>query len=1459
MFQVNPKASFRPAASDKDDSDDSISVTSTVSLHDPDQEYVVEAILAERQHTNGTMYYLIKWEDYPLHESTWEPESNLGPELKALWEEEKAKHATGELEPFDIRIFEEAQKQARKEKLERHHRRNRKRKRLGLPLTSPFNTDSSDEEAEEESGIETSGADEPVKEALRQSQQRARKRAPSPKPASVSAAGPLIGSSRRLSEGGRPSSVVWEAQTDLSSAVPERRQPVPSRTGYQGSSNKSASTATPDTAPKSNGRPAIALATTTAPPPRPSGTSSRKTFTAKKSAAQPTGNIFTSGKTRKPRASLKDSMSDPTKDPKLFRKHRQRWQAYKRSRDKEDLPPLDVSRLELYDLRRTQSLSAQSPGGFAMSPARVLPSQQENDHGPPLGHSQALTATIDDPMPAVPGAEAAHQKKKRKSVRFQVSDDSENLYAFVQESEQADHDSPVAQGRSKPSPLPCQLQEPGSDGSAPVPDSQDSDKTLVLGKLLVEATFTGLPRESSSELSWLPDFLARKTLDFSHTCFSGNAAAKFNSLLKDRLASGTITSKDTDQAIIARVADNLTVRLLALYYGQTEYNVLVYPTKCDEWKSILSGLVPAGPSEAMLGYLIFASPEDCRRMLPSPIPSLQFQSQIIEQPRPNAGVQNGLSARELLLKRLFDFDYNKLLPTVLLERPLAEHYFFLAIPKTRKEIEYTLCHWLRARNPKCQIFTSQQSGGWDAFRSVVETIPGVVIIHEMLAWSLRRFPNLARYLVSRNDEYWCISEPVDGLPLYPSISVAQCPAPPGDVRLTRLFPYRTVFLLTPSFLVSEPRRSLEFFEWFTSQWVGKFAYRLVTAYNIHEYLSELAEDKYRAREEMLKCPGNTQPDIEANLRGLTRDDCSCRYAVANMAADLHLTRLLHAGAEAQDEDNSSLIYADPSIDPNDEQSLVNWFGWWATLRADQFRKFHVIGSSQSMKLHGCGRGERFVRIPKYSKVTLNDPDAVLEVVQEMNDQADTAKASTHNHDESSLQMPSDRVSRPRFRDGPWSFRSNLIRTEDSECFADYLSSLTRLPGGKSLWGLYKFPVSWFDLEMATHFGDFSARYSRIHDWFKFTFPFGRSATDSAAQKWGEKYNTYVGFFYTIIDREWDYPDVVPPQKPLERHPWIAVYRPVNPHRTPYTRCEVIIWDPAARTRYPNGQAPAEKDLIFMQRQLIQHVRYHCDEKNHGTWLDQARGWKRVALGPPFDPSPEPSRQQSDSRSFPSDNTSDTDSSSLFVDQHHHQTNDEHFAMDLADVRPSISGNGGKANSEEGEDAEIDLAEYDDEQIRVIFHPPRGNNHSQSRLRNACSSRGAPPFRSRCINRLYEEARLARARNGGGGGGGDGDEGVTHMRYTFVPTLDWYREQQAEGRGFAHVNVDSWEGIFGLLKIGNGGSKGKGAGGGSATATATATASGGGGKSSSRGDAGVDGASTRTRGGADSGWESAGSG
>ncbi|KAK3297734.1 uncharacterized protein B0H64DRAFT_319377 [Chaetomium fimeti] len=1427
MFKIDPRA-FEPVSPYGDESDDSISVTSTVSGHDPDQEFGVENILAQRQFKDGNMYYLVEWTDFPLHESTWEPESNISADLKAIWEEDKAKHATGELKPFDIQKFEDAQEEASRGKLSRHRRRNRKRKRLGLELTEPFDKNSSDEEAVEETGIETS-LPEPTQAVRPQNPQKNAKEVSSPDSATTPAPTHVVGSSQPPNEVRRPRGTAEELPTDTSSAISTKRKQTtpPQTTGYQGTARPTRK-ASADAVPKSKTRPTISIPTKTAPSSRPTTSGIRKTLTAKKSATQPAGNIFTSGKIRKLRPGLKDTMSDLTKEPKLFAKHRQCRQAYLRSRDKEDIAP-NVSQLDLLDLRSKQTISRQSSGRSVLSPTQQAFSPQQETYSP-SEPPQTRTSAI-SPKSTLTDTQGGRSKKKRKSVRFLEDDEDQSF--LVQEPEQIDIDGPSTREAFPP---PSPRQRPSLDlnrWTPPVQGNQSADKKLVLGQSSVDVTFNGLPREPSGQRAWLSDFLAESTLEFRHTCFSGTAAAKMNTLVQERLASGTITSEESEPSL-RRMAENLTAGLLALYYGQAEYNVLIYPTKCDEWRAILPGMQPASPSEEVLGYLIFASLDNLGLMLPPAAPPPESRVKLGDS-KIKTEHKAGASARELLVKRIFNFDYKKLLPVSLLQRPPSEHAFFLAIPASRREIGQALYHWLRGKNSECQVFTSHDAGGWDTFRSRVETIPGVVIIHETLGWSLRRFPNLSRYLITRNDEYWCISEPVHGVPLYPSVSIPEYPVPPGDMHLARLFPYRTAIFLTPSFLVSEPRRSLEFLAWF-SKWVGKFYYRLVTAYNIHEYLAELAEERYQARQDLLSCPSDMQFDVEANLNALSRDDCSCRFAIADLAADLHVERMVQAGPLAHDEDSSPVIYADSSIDPNDEQSLVNWFGWWATLRADQFRKFHVIGSSQAIKMHGCRRGERRVRIPKYSKVTTNDPDAVLEVLQERNDQVEASGADAYKDDGRMQASRAGQVGQAEhgFNKGRWAFRSNIIQVEDMACFASYLDSLTVLDGSKSQWGLYKFPISWSDLDMATYFGDMAAKYRRISDWFNFTFSFGGCQGGSNISKPPHGYNTYIGFFYTI-DEEWDSPDPNVPKRPLERHPWIGIYRPVNPHRRPYGRCELIIWDPAARTRYPNGQVPAEKDLTFMQRQMIQHVRDHGEEKNYGTWLDQvwfggwdwpaecdspypidvtlrflrcvlsdirnflpapepvmeSKGWRRVALGPPFSPSPtKASITTTHHPTAPGRSpatASARDSPSLFVDQHP----PEDVPMDL----DSSSAGGDASDDDDLETEQID-------ETRVIFHPPRGyRNKFQTGV-----------FRSRCLNRLYEEARLARARArdaSGPSASSSSSSSSSHMRYAYVPTMDWYREQKAEGRAFAHVNVESWEAVFAVLKIGAGKKDGAG--------------------------------------------------
>jgi hypothetical protein len=47
-----------------------------VILKDNTPGYIIEALLRRRKHRNS-FQYLVKWLDYPEHEASWEPRSNL--------------------------------------------------------------------------------------------------------------------------------------------------------------------------------------------------------------------------------------------------------------------------------------------------------------------------------------------------------------------------------------------------------------------------------------------------------------------------------------------------------------------------------------------------------------------------------------------------------------------------------------------------------------------------------------------------------------------------------------------------------------------------------------------------------------------------------------------------------------------------------------------------------------------------------------------------------------------------------------------------------------------------------------------------------------------------------------------------------------------------------------------------------------------------------------------------------------------------------------------------------------------------------------------------------------------------------------------------------------------------------------------------------------------------------------
>ncbi|EEP79271.1 predicted protein [Uncinocarpus reesii 1704] len=112
--------------------DDNISLTSTVPS-EPQEEYEVECILAQRNF-HGEEKYLVKWTGYPIERCTWESEEMfLNPQTLEDWARKQEAIIRGEQPSFDIEALEQRCFSSKAAAERRREKRREKRKRLGHP------------------------------------------------------------------------------------------------------------------------------------------------------------------------------------------------------------------------------------------------------------------------------------------------------------------------------------------------------------------------------------------------------------------------------------------------------------------------------------------------------------------------------------------------------------------------------------------------------------------------------------------------------------------------------------------------------------------------------------------------------------------------------------------------------------------------------------------------------------------------------------------------------------------------------------------------------------------------------------------------------------------------------------------------------------------------------------------------------------------------------------------------------------------------------------------------------------------------------------------------------------------------------------------------------------------------------------------------------------------------------
>ncbi|KAM0269916.1 hypothetical protein ACHAPA_003781 [Fusarium lateritium] len=353
-------------------------------------------------------------------------------------------------------------------------------------------------------------------------------------------------------------------------------------------------------------------------------------------------------------------------------------------------------------------------------------------------------------------------------------------------------------------------------------------------------------------------------------------------------------------------------------------------------------------------------------------------------------------------------------------------------------------------------------------------------------------------------------------------------------------------LITPSFVVSQPQQAWTFFKWFYKDWHhDRDSVRLAVCADFDTWILGLAteyeDDGVRHKRKSFA------RKIDS---GIAEKEHEALYKIWGMVRGL---------MESSSEEQPAFIFAPDSFDGNDEQSLVNWFGWWSIVNLDMYRKFNVVGSNNKAP----ERLTRRIPRPEFSPSTLTSPDEAYGVI-DPNDSFQTPLQTIPTVDP--VRSPPRRKFRMIIGDDAASFRKVLNEIESSAHKGNW-TPVT----------LFNVPVAHWDPGMAD--AGF-APYSQC------VWHFGETVHGPGP------HNTSMALCYTP-EGTW-ITDETRENHERSRQPWIVVYRAIELFKKPWTGTELVIWDPTwgANARWP-GEI-YEGDLIEAQRRLIQAVREKLD-------------------------------------------------------------------------------------------------------------------------------------------------------------------------------------------------------------------------------------------------------------------------
>ncbi|CVK98495.1 uncharacterized protein FMAN_12467 [Fusarium mangiferae] len=1244
-----------------DDSDNESIVSTIVSEHDSDEEWNVNEILAEWP-IDGLPRYLIEWENFDLCEATWEPVENLSNALLEGWEKTKSR------DDFDmfknIRDWKNAVKSKYAAKLDRHQERNRRRKLRGEEETSFMEMEDhlkwADRfpDGEEPSGSVVSSPsvatdidmDVEVGQLSQHSFDKTQR-------ASVS-----------LSEDSSPKS---SRQNSIASVHHPSRPPM----------NSAATTTTASFTPSTSQKPPLrrqpskVLVDNKRPLQKPVASSNllsskfgvrglikrtdshlRKGQPTKARKTRPaqafTGNVFSGGTVRKQRTTLAEAAKDSTKQSKLL-KPRYVNLIQKAGRDRESAAPA----------RLPTDLISLNPAERSINGLNALPLRPEipNETVKPLGQNKNSTEIIPETQKSRPKKSISWGTVEEATIPAR-GEREESL--FLREDSLIRATTPIkieddcreAQKNTGPQ-SESTFQTKASDnqecwaGRAPVmnDESSSSNKSIT-----TEVQFGPGSRETFSVIferdedqngqPWSGIFEQHPILIFTHSCTTRDFWSQETALTAAKLGTGSVTSIG-DPDSLATVANWLCVRSVGVLLYHQELCIFLYASFKES---------------VLLHYYLFRSSPHLttRSLAPIVLPEGVGGGDVLPQMIPT------------VFNRLLGFQYEQLLPEKAL-MDYSNHNFFLVFPMNAVEEAHFLSGWLRSCNPQCRLLSSLTAGHWASFRKLDQ---GVVIVHEEAIWATRLFPSVWTVLHDvPNFNFRLFSISLQPAPFYPSLGQ---PSRIGDVTLQTICGQKKAVLVTPSFVISQPQQAWAFFKWAYKYWQQhRGAFTLIVCADFENWIHEVAvmvKEDWETRLGSTRVREEDKATAEKEIDALFK----CLQHVRGLVGPL-------------DDDQSIVVFAPDSIDGNDEQSLVNWFGWWSILNLDQYRHFTVLGSSPDA---GIQRLTHQIRIPEYTPSTLGNPDDIWGKVN-------PAASSLVAQNQSAMERAPQR-------------RLHLVPRDDGVSFKRFLGQLESDIRDRD-WGpqtVFNRPVSYWNIDMAHGFSEFDT-YDRCLRYFN-----GRIH--------GHPFiNTGVAFCYTI-EGSWKYGDNRETTN-KNRRPWIAVYRPVDVAKKPWHAMELVIWDPVMKMP-DNDPYVYDGQLIEAQREMIRLA-----EGPHNK-LPLRKVWIR---GPDVIPQ------------------GLTDPVDITIHQLQHLMKNLREsipavlpAMMTQGWREVKSGNApirSRPSSPDAMDVDEPTGTVDaaDEDLKIVFHAPRGKNmdrptRCKNRLFMHCANKRSEGYRGRTMNFVF---------------------------------------------------------------------------------------------------------------------------